>query len=143
MNCILTGSETGPDGNTDMTFFLDGSAVGSFKRQPDGDTSHSFNQTVFSMENLTNTAHSLQILVGLGGQKALILLSSIVYTTDGTIRDSNTSSGGTLPNKGTSSSHTHIGVIVGGLIGGLATINTVVIILYKRGWRVYTRTVSE
>lgn len=97
MNCILTGSETGPDGNTDMTFFLDGSAVGSFKRQPDGDTSYSFNQTVFSKENLTNTA---QILVGLGRQKALILLDSIVYTTDGTIRDPNSSSEAHSPTTG-------------------------------------------
>lgn len=135
MNCILTGSENAPDGNTDMTFILDGSTVGSFEKQPDGDTSYKFNQTVFSKKNLTNTAHTLQIQVGLGGQKALILLDSIVYTVNDTTGDSDSGSGNSSSSSGTSSSSgssSHVGAIVGGVVGGLAAIGIIGAILFRR-----------
>lgn len=80
--CILTGSAASPDGNTDMTFMLDGKDVGSFEKAPDGDATYHFNQTVFSATGLSNSSHTLQVQSGHAGQKALILLDAVVYTAD-------------------------------------------------------------
>ena len=80
VQAILTGSTTSPDGNADYTFLLDGSVAGVFQRQPDGNTTYLFNQTVFSMEGLSNTSHVLVIESGAAGQKSLILLDAVIYS---------------------------------------------------------------
>ncbi|KAL5512058.1 hypothetical protein ACEPAH_5277 [Sanghuangporus vaninii] len=60
VNCILTESFTSPDGNTDMTFYLDDNdnPADVFQKTPNGDPSYQF------------------------GVTALVLLDSITYTTD-------------------------------------------------------------
>ena len=78
--CIIFRTSTSPDGNTDMTFNIDGVSVGSFKLSPDNDTAISYNQTVFSGTNLSNEPHTIMITTGLAGQKALILLDRLLYT---------------------------------------------------------------
>ena len=63
-----------------MSFNIDGVPVGSFKLSPNNDTTISYNQTVFSGTNLSNEPHTIVITTGLSGQKALILLDKLVYT---------------------------------------------------------------
>ena len=82
---IITGSiedanGTYPDGNSDYTFFLDNNIEGVFQKAPDGDPKYYFNQTVFSKEGLNNSLHTLKIEAGHSGQKALVLLDSVIYT---------------------------------------------------------------
>ena len=78
--CILTGSSQGPDGNSDMSFFLDGEAVGNFLLAPDGDESYKFNATVYANESLSAGMHNITIVSGLSNQKSLILLDRIIYS---------------------------------------------------------------
>ncbi|KAL5485487.1 hypothetical protein ACEPAI_8129 [Sanghuangporus weigelae] len=90
--CILTRSSSSPNGNTDMTFYVDDQEVGSFSRPSDGDKSYQYNQVVFSWSGLDgSTNHNVRLESGHSGQQALVLLDRIVYTTD----DSSTSSSAT------------------------------------------------
>ncbi|KAL5523488.1 hypothetical protein ACEPAG_7661 [Sanghuangporus baumii] len=90
--CILTRSNSSPDGNTDMTFYVDDQEVGSFSLPSDGDNSYQYNQAVFSWSGLDgSTNHNVRLESGHSGQQALVLLDRIVYTTD----DSSTSSSAT------------------------------------------------
>ncbi|KAH8118912.1 hypothetical protein DFH11DRAFT_407245 [Phellopilus nigrolimitatus] len=63
--CTLTGSTSSPDGNTDMTFIVDGSTAGTFERSPNGDTSYSFGQIVFAKSGLDQRKHTLSIESGI------------------------------------------------------------------------------
>lgn len=78
--CILTGTAGNPDGNTDMTFFLDNERVANFSRAPDGDASYQFNVPVFSMDGLSMTQHNITLVSGMQGQAALVLLDRVIYT---------------------------------------------------------------
>lgn len=78
--CIVTGSNTDPDGNSDMAFLIDNNPVGVFQQSPDGDPTYSFNFVVFSAENLTMDAHNITLVTGQMGQAALVLLDRIIYT---------------------------------------------------------------
>ncbi|OCB87365.1 hypothetical protein A7U60_g5505 [Sanghuangporus baumii] len=81
--CILTRSSSSPDGNTDMTFYVDDQEVGSFSRDSDGDKSYQYNQVVFAWSGLDgSTNHNVRLESGHLGQKALVLLDRIVYTTE-------------------------------------------------------------
>ncbi|KAI8983377.1 hypothetical protein BD414DRAFT_490726 [Trametes punicea] len=81
--CIVTRSSTSPDGNSDMTFFLDGDEVGQFVRPPDGNATYEYNVPVYVNQSLAAGAHELAIVNGhLLGNKSLILLDYIVYTRD-------------------------------------------------------------
>ncbi|KAL5507584.1 hypothetical protein ACEPAH_7040 [Sanghuangporus vaninii] len=80
--CILTSSSSSPNGNTDMTFYVDDQEVGSFSRPSDGDRSYQYNQVVFSWSGLDgSTNHNVRLESGHSGQQALVLLDRIVYTT--------------------------------------------------------------
>lgn len=82
VNCILTRSFTSPDGNTDMTFFIDNddNPTGVFQQSPNGDTSYQFGVTVFSATDLPPGQHTVRLEAGHAGKKALVLLDSIIYT---------------------------------------------------------------
>lgn len=86
--CILTGTATLPDANTDMTFIIDDNTFPPFEKAPDGDSTYHFNQTVFSATNLSNTLHTLQIQSGHANNKALVLLDAVIYTMDDGFNDS-------------------------------------------------------
>ncbi|KAI0336251.1 hypothetical protein GY45DRAFT_1333291 [Cubamyces sp. BRFM 1775] len=79
--CIVTRSSVSPDGNSDMTFFIDGEQVGTFVQPPDGDTAYDYNVPVYANTSLAAGAHEIVILSGQpNGNKTLILLDYIVYT---------------------------------------------------------------
>ncbi|KAH9891100.1 hypothetical protein C8Q73DRAFT_651697 [Cubamyces lactineus] len=79
--CIVTRSSVSPDGNSDMTFFIDGEPVGAFVQPPDGDTAYDYNVPVYTNMSLAAGAHEIVILAGQpNGNKSLILLDYIVYT---------------------------------------------------------------
>lgn len=78
--CIVTGSTKNPNGNSDMSFFLDDEAVGSFASAPDGDKSYQFNVPVYANESLSSGMHNITIVSGLSGTQSLTLLDRIIYT---------------------------------------------------------------
>ena len=79
--CIVTRSTVSPDGNSDMTFFIDGEQVGTFVQPPDGDTTYDYNVPVYANTSLAAGPHEIVILNGQpNGNKTLILLDYIVYT---------------------------------------------------------------
>lgn len=66
-----------------MTFLVDGENAGVFQLANNSNTVppvYQFNASVFSMEGLSNTSHTLRLESGHAGNKALVLLDSIVYT---------------------------------------------------------------
>jgi len=80
--CILTGSPSNPDGNSDMTLILDNKTVGSFQQGPDGNPAYLYNSVVFSMDGLPVMEHNITLLSGELGQAALVLLDRIIYTAE-------------------------------------------------------------
>lgn len=81
MICILTGSVTSPDGNTDMRFLVDGNRIGDdLEIPPTGNATFVYNQIVFSHDGLPFGTHNIQIDVGYNNTKALMLLDMILYT---------------------------------------------------------------
>ena len=78
--CILTGTSSSPDGNTDMTFFIDDEQVGTFTQAPNGDSTYHYNSLVYSNVNLGDGPHTFRLESGHLGQKALVLLDYLVYT---------------------------------------------------------------
>ncbi|KLO18722.1 hypothetical protein SCHPADRAFT_993380 [Schizopora paradoxa] len=80
--CILTGSLQRPNGNSDMTFILDGKTVGNFALAPDGDDEYKSNVTVYANESLSSGVHNITLVSGLAGQESLVLLDRIIYSMD-------------------------------------------------------------
>ncbi|KAI0367530.1 hypothetical protein BV20DRAFT_981334 [Pilatotrama ljubarskyi] len=79
--CITTGSTASPDGNSDMSFFIDGELVGKFLQPPNGDTAYDYNVPVYVNRSLSAGQHSIAIVNGeVHGNKSLLLLDYIVYT---------------------------------------------------------------
>ncbi|KAH9902419.1 hypothetical protein C8Q73DRAFT_634874 [Cubamyces lactineus] len=78
--CIVTRSGVSPDGNSDMSFFIDGEQAGQYVVPPDGDTTYAYNVPVFVKEGLSAGSHQLIIVNGhANGNKSLILLDYIIY----------------------------------------------------------------
>lgn len=77
---MLTRSETSPNGNSDMTFYIDDAQVGNFSQSPNGDKAYAYNQLVFYKSDLSQGEHNLTLKNGLAGAKALVLLDQIIYS---------------------------------------------------------------
>ena len=78
--CILTRHIPFPDGNTDMTFFIDNEQVGIFTQTTNGDPSFQYNALVYRNTSLENAPHTFRLESGHLGQQALVLLDYLVYT---------------------------------------------------------------
>ena len=79
--CIVAHTESSPDGNSDMTFFIDGEAVGSFQLPPTGEAVYDYNILVYANSSITSGVHTFALQNGrAGGAKSLVLLDYIVYT---------------------------------------------------------------
>ncbi|KII86391.1 hypothetical protein PLICRDRAFT_288452 [Plicaturopsis crispa FD-325 SS-3] len=80
--CIVAHSASGPDGNMDLTFFIDGNTVGTFTLAPTGaQPNFSYNVSVFSMENLEPKPHNFTVQNGhVNGLKALAIIDYLQYT---------------------------------------------------------------
>jgi len=80
--CALADSSTGPDGDSDMTFFIDGVIRGTFAQTAPGIPNvYQYSVPVFSITSLSPGQHTLTIQNGhVNGIKALTMLDEIIYT---------------------------------------------------------------
>lgn len=79
--CAIDHSSNDPDGNSDMTFFIDGEEVGTFELAPTGQNNFSYHFPVFASDPLPSGPHTLTMENGhLGGSQALALLDYFIYT---------------------------------------------------------------
>ncbi|KAI5118094.1 hypothetical protein M0805_007743 [Coniferiporia weirii] len=145
--CILTGTSSLPNGNTDMTFLIDNTTAGSFQKAPDNGTTYHFNQTVFAQTGLPNALHTITIESGHANQTALVLLDSIIYTVDNsstalattlspitalTISAPSQSASGT-PNTGNAEGLTNMALIIGPVIAVVAVLAlSIVLFIFLR-----------
>lgn len=78
--CIISHSETDPDGNTDLTFLIDGQSVGTYQQEPSGSNTFSYNVPVFVSTGLDQGQHNITIVNGYNDTKALLMLDRLEYT---------------------------------------------------------------
>ncbi|KAF7340052.1 hypothetical protein MVEN_01923200 [Mycena venus] len=72
-----------PDGNSDMTFYLDGVVVGNFIQAPVGSAGFDYTVLVYANPSITPGPHTLTIQNGRqNGPESILILDSIVYTYD-------------------------------------------------------------
>ncbi|KAI0827537.1 hypothetical protein BC628DRAFT_1432511 [Trametes gibbosa] len=79
--CIITRAFSNPNGNSDMSFQIDGKDAGTFELAPNGDSTYQYNFPVFSSGVLPSGTHTLTLTVGhMGGDSSLALLDYFVFT---------------------------------------------------------------
>ena len=79
--CIIAHTFTSPDGNSDMTFLIDGQPVGSFSQSPTGAPNYDFGVPVYSNNSLPAGNHLFTLQNGhVNGLKSLVLLDYIIYS---------------------------------------------------------------
>ncbi|KAJ3724235.1 hypothetical protein DFJ43DRAFT_594779 [Lentinula guzmanii] len=81
--CALAQSSNSPDGDSDMSFYIDGSLKDTFvKIAPGNNDTYNYSVNVFSIDSLIPGSHNLTLQNGqVNGFKSLMLLDEIVYTT--------------------------------------------------------------
>lgn len=91
--CALAESSTSPDGDSDMSFYIDGVLAGTFvKKAPGVNNVYDYAVPVFAIESLTPEQHNMTLQNGhVNGTKALVLLDEIVYTAINTTSTSSSS----------------------------------------------------
>lgn len=101
---------------TYLNFTLDNELSGRpFNFIPYGSDTYTYNQTVYSKTNLSNSQHTLVMSTG-GSQAGLLLFDYVIYTVDtSNTTTSSESSGGSSKTKSP-----NIGAVVGGVVGGVA-----------------------
>ncbi|KAF5377227.1 hypothetical protein D9615_006346 [Tricholomella constricta] len=113
--CILARTTSGPTGNSDMTFLIDGDIVGTFVKPAPGTTGFDYNVTVYSNTSLAPGTHTITVQNGhVNGPKSLVILDRIVYTTN-------------IP--GDQPSKTNTGAIAGAVVGSVVFSLAVVLLL--------------
>ncbi|KAF7320070.1 hypothetical protein MKEN_00791300 [Mycena kentingensis (nom. inval.)] len=82
--CAIARSNNAPNGNVELTFFLDGVQRDMFVRPAAASNGFDYNVPVFALTDLSPAfPHTLTIQNGLqGGQDSLLILDRIVYSTD-------------------------------------------------------------
>ncbi|EKM60717.1 uncharacterized protein PHACADRAFT_168032 [Phanerochaete carnosa HHB-10118-sp] len=81
--CTVAHTATSPDGNSDMTFFIDGQTMGSFELPPTGQADYDYNILVYANSSIPPGSHTFVLQNGRpGGAKSLVLLDYIAYTHD-------------------------------------------------------------
>ncbi|KAF7306537.1 hypothetical protein MIND_00445000 [Mycena indigotica] len=81
--CAIPRTSFAPNGNIQLTFYIDGVQAGQFSRMATSSTGFDYNVPVFVLEQLTSAPHTLTIQNGIqGGADSLMILDSIVYTVD-------------------------------------------------------------
>ncbi|KAJ3709495.1 hypothetical protein FB446DRAFT_614133, partial [Lentinula raphanica] len=80
--CALAESSSAPAGNSDMSFYIDGSLKGTFvKAAPGNDNVYDYSVPVFSIDSLPLGEHNFTLQNGhVNGTKSLVLLDEIIYT---------------------------------------------------------------
>lgn len=81
MYCVIAHTSSSPDGNSDMTFVMDGKTAGSFLLAPTNQTTYDYNVLVYSNTGISSGTHTFTLQNGeVGGAKSLVLLDYIVCT---------------------------------------------------------------
>ncbi|KAJ6604189.1 hypothetical protein DFH09DRAFT_301029 [Mycena vulgaris] len=81
--CARSRSNTAPDGNSDMTFYLDGVQVDAFQEVPIGSAGFDYGVLVYSNLAVPPGPHTLTVQNGhQNGPRSLLILDSIVYSYD-------------------------------------------------------------
>ena len=101
--CVTTGTFSS-HGNFDMTFYIDGTSVGTYELAPNNDTTIYYDQLVYSNTDLPSGTHDFKLVNGMANQKSLVLFDRLVYSTDDNAV--NTTSSTTSSSKSSSSSST-------------------------------------
>ncbi|KAE9397619.1 hypothetical protein BT96DRAFT_1020641 [Gymnopus androsaceus JB14] len=80
--CALAESSTGSDGDSDMSFYIDGDLKGTFLKIATGNVGvYDYNVPVFAIDSLTPEEHNFTLQGGhVNGFKSLVLLDRMVYT---------------------------------------------------------------
>lgn len=79
--CVITQAFSDPNGNSDMSFFIDGAQAGSFTLPPNGDTTYQYGVPVYANTSLTSGTHIFTMTVGHpGGMSAVALLDYFIFT---------------------------------------------------------------
>lgn len=79
--CVISHSSSSPDGDTYMSFLIDGEEAGTFTQSSTGQDTYTYNVSVFASEPLPSGQHTLTVVNGrIGGPKVLALLDYFVYT---------------------------------------------------------------
>ncbi|THU80168.1 hypothetical protein K435DRAFT_696243 [Dendrothele bispora CBS 962.96] len=81
--CVLARSTVAfrPDGNSDMSFYIDGVLSGTFVKQAPGEQGYDYHVPVYVNESLSPGQHDFLLQNGhVNGTKSLVLLDSIVYS---------------------------------------------------------------
>ena len=80
--CALAESSTSPDGDSNMSFYIDGDLKGTFVKIAPGNVGvYDYNVPVFAIDSLTPEEHNFTLQGGhVNGFKSLVLLDRMVYT---------------------------------------------------------------
>ncbi|EIW53837.1 uncharacterized protein TRAVEDRAFT_66601 [Trametes versicolor FP-101664 SS1] len=79
--CVITRSNSDPNGNWDLSFLIDGEQSGTFKLAPDGDATYHYNVPVYANDSLASGKHTFTMVVGHpGGQSSIALLDYMIFT---------------------------------------------------------------
>lgn len=79
--CTLALTTASPDGDSDMTFYIDGSIVGTFVHSAPGTSGYEYNVSVYSNTSLSPGFHNLVLQNGhTNGEKSLMIFDYITYT---------------------------------------------------------------
>ncbi|KAI0825218.1 hypothetical protein BC628DRAFT_255421 [Trametes gibbosa] len=123
--CVVTRSFTSPDGNSDMSFYIDDELVGRFVQAPNGDPTYEYDVPVYVNQTLANGPHTLTVMNGqLGGNKSLILLDYIVYTREAADPDPAPSPPPSSASSAASASATSMAMSPGSLAANTGSVNS-------------------
>lgn len=80
--CALAESLTSPDGDSDMSFYIDGELKGTFIKIAPGNVNvYDYNVPVFTIESLTPEEHNFTLQIGhVNGIQSMVLFDKMVYT---------------------------------------------------------------
>ncbi|KAF9457474.1 hypothetical protein BDZ94DRAFT_1273082 [Collybia nuda] len=88
--CVLANTQHYPNGNSDLTFFIDHQETGSYTRAPPKDAIEPFeyNVLVFAVDSLLQENHTLTITNGrTDSPESLLILDYIVYSYNSSLPD--------------------------------------------------------
>ncbi|KAK7449292.1 hypothetical protein VKT23_013435 [Stygiomarasmius scandens] len=105
--CVLAKTTSGPDGNSDMSFYIDGELSGTFVKKPPNMPGFDYHVPVYVNESLSTGTHEFLLQNGhVNGTKSLVLLDQIIYSFDDGIDPNPGSSSTSSSGSGTSAPDT-------------------------------------
>jgi len=137
---VYTALSRFPNGNSDMTFYLDGVVVGHFTQAPVGSAGFDYTVPVYTNPSIPPGPHTLTIQNGhQDGLESILILDSIVYTYDAESSTSATAAQASSPSASSTESSARRGpsgatlAVVGVLVFAVVAIVIVLgICLYRR-----------